>query len=87
MTEPNLVNSRLSQIILVGINEIRIDIYKLEHETRWCLELVNDEGTSVVWDDTFPSDQAAFNEAEKAMSTEGLVLFGDSENVVQFPKQ
>ena len=44
--------------------EVRIDIYRLE-TTDWSLEVVDEAGTSTVWDDLFPTDQAALDEALK----------------------
>ncbi len=87
MSDPNLVTSGLSERITVERHVIRIEIYKLEHEKSWTLEIVDDEGTSIVWDDLFASDQAAIDEAINIIEKEGLSAFRDKGNVIPFPKR
>ena len=38
---------------------VEVQIYRLQAESGWSLEVVNVQGTSVVWDDLFPSDRDA----------------------------
>ena len=40
---------------------IKIDIYRGADDAEWMLEVVDEEGGSTVWDDTFKTDQAAFD--------------------------
>ena len=87
MTDPNIVTSSLSQQITIDGYKFSAEIYKLEEEKEWALEVVDDEGTSIVWDDLFPSDQAAFDELQKAIKEEGLSAFRENANVVPFPKK
>ena len=87
MPDPNLVISGLSQRTSVDGHKLQIEIVRLEHETNWSLEIVDEDGTSTVWDDLFDTDQAALDEAFKVIREEGLSAFRDSGNVVQFPKQ
>ena len=87
MTDPNLVYSGLSKWTLVEGHKLQIEIYKLEKETTWTLEVVDENGTSTVWDDQFDTDQAAMNEAMRAIKEEGLSAFRDSSNVIKFPKK
>jgi hypothetical protein len=35
---------------------VKVSIVRLEHESQWSLEVVNDAGTSIVWDDLFSSE-------------------------------
>jgi hypothetical protein len=35
---------------------VDIKIYRLEHDPQWALEVINDEGTSTVWDALFDTD-------------------------------
>lgn len=86
MPDPNLVDSGLSQRVTVDGHDFQIEIYRLEHDTQWSLEVVDEDGTSTVWDDLFDSDQAALDEVLKTIKEEGLSAFRDSENVVPFPK-
>lgn len=84
--DPNLVYSGLCQHIKRDGVEIEVCIIRLEHEKDWTLEVVNDKGTSIVWDDTFPTDKAAFEELERTIAKEGMASFLDNANVIPFPK-
>ena len=88
MTErdPNLVTSGLSGEI--NRNEVTIElcIYRLEHEDEWSLEVVNSNGTSIVWDKTFSSDQDAYDVFEKTVKEEGMNVFLDGAEIIQFPR-
>ncbi|WP_412509899.1 hypothetical protein [Roseovarius sp. SYSU LYC5161] len=83
--EPNLVISSASQHIVEDGMSFKVDIYKLEGGDGWSLEVVTEDGTSIVWDDLFEDDRAAFEEAVSTIRNEGAVAFanGDS-NVVPF---
>ena len=84
--DPNLVYSGLAQNIKRDGVEIEVSIFRLEHEKDWTLEVVNDKGTSIVWDDTFSTDKAAFEELERTIAKEGMGSFLDNGNVIPFPK-
>jgi hypothetical protein len=86
MPDPNLVTSGLSKIVPYEGDHLRIEIYRLEHQTQWTLEVVDKEGTSIVWDDLFDSDIEAHDEAIKAIEEEGRSAFGASGNVIRFPR-
>jgi hypothetical protein len=83
--EPNLVISSASQHIVEDGMSFKVDIYKLEGGDGWSLEVVTEDGTSIVWDDLFEDDRAAFEEAVSTIRNEGAIAFanGDS-NVVPF---
>ncbi|MEO3415016.1 hypothetical protein AAFO92_10195 [Roseovarius sp. CAU 1744] len=83
--EPNLVISSASQRVVVENVPFKVDIYKLEGGEGWSLEVVTEDGTSIVWDDLFDDDRAAFEEALATIQKEGPVAFvrGD-ENVIPF---
>jgi hypothetical protein len=85
MSDPNLVISGLSRQVSVEGHEFQIDIYRIETEPKWSLEVVDEERTSIVWDDLFDTDQAALDEILKSIKEEGLAAFQDSGNVVSFP--
>ncbi len=87
MPDPNIVSSGLSQRVSVEGHNFSIEIYKLEDGNEWSLEVVDEEGTSTVWDDLFDSDQAALDEVLKAIKEDGLGAFQESGNVVPFPKK
>ena len=85
--EPNLIISSASQRIVEDGVPFKIDIYKLEGEDDWSLEVVTEDGTSIVWDDLFGDDTAAFEEAVTTIRNEGALVFANGgSNVVPFRK-
>jgi hypothetical protein len=53
--------------------KIEILIYRIEGTNEgWSLEVVDEEGTSIVWDDLFDTDQAALDEFCRAIEEEGI---------------
>ena len=65
--DPVLVNSSLSQKISSGGRTVSVEIYKLEHESSWVLEIVDEFNNSTVWEDPFPTEKEALTEAKKAI--------------------
>lgn len=83
--EPNLVISSASQRIVEEGVPFKVDIYKLEGGNGWSLEVVTEDGTSIVWDDLFEDDQTAFREAVETIRKEGAVAFANGgSNVIPF---
>ena len=76
-TEPELIQSPLSQAITRDGHTLKVDIYRLEEEVDWLLEVVNETGTSHVWDDRFATDQAALEAVHDAIDEEGIGAFLD----------
>ena len=83
--EPNLVISSASQHVVEDGGPFKVDIYKLEGGDGWSLEVVPEDGTSIVWDDLFEDDQAAFDEAINTIRSEGAAAFANGgSNVIPF---
>jgi hypothetical protein len=55
---------------------VRVEIYRTE-PNGWTLEVVDAKGGSTVWDDTFPDDQLALSEFNRALESEGIRSFED----------
>ena len=54
--------------------QIEIFIYRIDGSNEdWSLEIVDEEGTSIVWDDLFDTDQAALDELCRAIEKEGIL--------------
>jgi len=70
--EPELEVSQLSQKISSGGKTVSVEIYRLEGETTWMLEVVDEYNNSTVWDDTFETESAALIEAKKTILAEGV---------------
>ncbi len=75
-----LIMSPLSQAITDKGHTIRLDIYR-EPGTDWTLEAVDTTNHSVVWDDLFPTDLAALEEALKTIREEGIESLVDPRNL------
>ena len=82
--DPNLVTSGKSQRVLVDGYPFSIQIYRLEEDKTWTLEVVDHEGTSHVWDQQFRSDRDARNAAIEALESEGAIAFMRGDNVIPF---
>ncbi|MEQ1616113.1 MAG: hypothetical protein ABL904_25460 [Hyphomicrobiaceae bacterium] len=54
---------------------VEIHIYRGGEEESWVLEIVDQQGTSTVWDDRFTTDKAALQEALSALELEGIGPF------------
>ena len=81
---PNLVHSGLSGIVSKDDITVEVFIYRLENEPKWSLEVVNDAGTSIVWDDLYDSDDDAYAEFQQTVEEEGMRAFLDNQNVIPF---
>ena len=75
--ENDLIDSPLSQILKEDNEQIEVLIYRLP-DSDWTLEVVNQNGTSTVWDETFPSDQEALSVAlDGIKATGGIQAFSE----------
>ena len=82
--DPKIVTSRLSRVVKQDGITVEVSIIRLEHETEWSLEVVNDKNTSIVWDDLFATDDEAYAEFERTVAEEGIKTFLDSGKVIPF---
>lgn len=80
--EPNLVTSGKSCRIVVDGCEFSIDIYRLENDTAWTLEVIDHRNTSHVWDREFSSDAEARDFAVRTIDAEGPLAFMRGSNVI-----
>ena len=85
MKDPNLVFSLHSGRVSRDGITVEVSIVRMEDGTEWTLEVANANGTSIVWDDTFPSDDAAYAEFLSTVEEEGMKVFLDDENVILPP--
>jgi len=73
--EPKLVYSEHCGHYLVDGESLEVLIYKGDDEQGWTLEVVNQHGTSTVWDDPFISDGLAWRAFTQAAEEEGVKEF------------
>lgn len=85
--EPEVINSRLSRDFTWEGYRLRVEIYRLDDRPGWTLEVINEAGTSIVWDNQFATDRDADNAFRETLATEGLAAFLDDDegNVTPFP--
>ena len=81
--DPNLITSLSREVSRDGV-AVRVEIYRLEDRPGWSLEVVNDWGTSTVWNEQFETDDAADSAAQNIVSADGIVAFLDSATVIPF---
>ena len=71
MTEPDIVESQLCGTIERDGISLRVEIYRGD-DSEWILELVDEDGNSIVWTDQFATDQAAMDELMRTIKVEGI---------------
>ncbi|WP_260929427.1 hypothetical protein [Novosphingobium sp. 9] len=76
---PHLIPSPLSQTVSQDGVTVHVEIFKLDSDDGWTLEVVNEAGTSTVWEDPFETDSAAFEAFERAVELEGMDTFLDDD--------
>jgi len=82
---PNLLYSKhCGPFCQDGIG-VEVFIVKLEGGRHWTLEVVNSNGTSIVWDEIFLDDHDAYAEFQRTVAEEGMYAFLDQSNVIKFP--
>jgi hypothetical protein len=69
---PKIEFSPLSQSISSGGKTVNVQIFRLEGESAWVLEVEDEFNNSTVWDDTFESDAAALTEVKRTILAEGV---------------
>jgi uncharacterized protein len=75
MTEDiDIIHSPLTQTYTADGQSLRIQIYR-SADSQWLLEVVDERGTSTVWDDLFETDKLALEEAIMAIESEGIGSF------------
>lgn len=82
--EPNLVTSGKSKRIVVDGYPFSIDIFRLETDKTWTLEVIDHQNTSHIWDEQFESDAEARDVAIKTIKAEGALAFMRRNNVIPF---
>lgn len=63
--------SRLSQHLNKDGKTVKVEIRRGD-AGGWALEIIDEFGTSTIWDDEFDTDVAALNEAKATIRKEGI---------------
>ena len=70
--DPQIIKSPLCQRFTADGITVSVEIYRLETSEGWSLELVDEDWNSTVWDDTFPTDRAAWDVFQLGVQEYGL---------------
>jgi hypothetical protein len=73
--DPDITRSDLCRSVTIDGITVEVNIFRLAHEREWQLEVVNELGTSTVWDDPFGTDQEALEAFEQVVEEEGIGTF------------
>ena len=73
--ETKLIISRLSRTITRDGITVDVHIFRSEGDPEWTLEVVDHDGASTVWEDTFATEQDALNEVFQTIAVEGMSGF------------
>ena len=73
--EFTIIKSSLSRKITREGTTIEVLIYRSVHEKEWILEVVDHEGGSTVWEETFQTEQDALNEVFQTIASGGMSGF------------
>lgn len=74
---PELIESPLGWSIERNGRHLTVNIVRLATEPGWSLEVVNDKGTSIVWDNPFETDRQADAAFRNALAQDGFEAFLD----------
>ena len=64
-------------LLLMDGERIEVKIYRTDRNPEWILEVVNRNGTSIVWEDVFIGDEMAWRVFEDTVEKEGIRAFLD----------
>jgi len=73
--ESAVIESSLSRKITREGTTIEVLIYRSVHEKEWILEVVDHEGVTTVWEETFQTEQDALNEVFQTIASGGMSGF------------
>ena len=78
-SDPNIIVSPLSRTVTRDGITVDVQIYRLERDPHWALEVINEAGTSSVWDDLFDTDEKAYAAFQRVVEAEGMEVFLDDD--------
>lgn len=86
--DPEIVHSGLSRMITIDGITVDVSIYRLEEDAEWTLEVINDRGTSIAWQETFKIEEEAYQAFQLAVVQEGMQTFlDDADHLSAFSTQ
>ena len=73
--DPNIIYSELCREITRDGVTVRISIFRLENESHWWLEVINEADGSTTWDEPFATEEDALAEVVAILAKEGIESF------------
>jgi hypothetical protein len=71
--DPKIETSPLSGRLTSEGVTVDVQIYRVaEADERWVLEVIDEQDTSTVWDDTFATDRDAYAEFYRTLESDGI---------------
>lgn len=74
---PLVIRSALSRTIEEDGVSIELKIYRSESQAPWSMEVLCEDGTSTIWEDTFATDEIAERVFLETLANEGVSTFLD----------
>ncbi len=75
--EPTIIYSPLTQRIEGDGTFIEVEIYRVEGEEGWILEVIDEEDAATIYEDRFETEQEALEEVLDAISKHGVRVYLD----------
>ncbi len=73
--DPVIINSPLNRNFSKDGVTVNVLIYRLADDKEWVLEVVDENGGSTVWTETFATDKLAYEEFLRTVEKEGTATF------------
>lgn len=71
--DAKIETSPLSGLLTVDGVTVNVQIYRVaDSNNRWMLQVIDEQNTSKVWDDTFASDRDAYAEFYRTHENDGV---------------
>jgi hypothetical protein len=77
VSSPGVTRSLLSQSFFDGEITVEVEIYRIANVDGWTLELIDEDGSSTIWQDIFASDAEALSEFFDGLASLGLAKLID----------
>lgn len=73
--DPDIIYSDLCREITQDDVTIRVSIFRMENESHWWLEVINEADGSTTWDKPFATEEDALAEVVAILAKEGIESF------------
>ena len=71
MEDIELIYSKHCQSLSINNKTVRVEIFS-SGKNDWILEIVDENNNTTVWDDSFSTDDEAYEEFQRTLAEEGI---------------